>query len=299
MNLHEVKIGDMVTFTTEKGKKVKGKIIHRHTDANKAHLMGHVNVQIDDEGSYPHTVHVSKLKKITEETIMEDMKENIHNFVQAVLSGHNGDAQEMFNGLLADKVEEKMEIAKVTVAQQMFATEEVVGEAVIAPRATPSPDATAAAKADIEKARKKREATLAAAKAELASTSKAELKKSLYSKLYKKESVENVGEDVHDYYSDYAKGDIDRNQMKLGYRNAHRKNDAKRAMSNLRSRLRGGSPKPSTQPATSSSQGKDSHAVHINGKKWKSFSSHSHASNVAKKIAAKKGEGHKVTVEKD
>jgi len=270
-----------------------------------------------------------------------------------VLSGHNGDAQEMFNGLLADKVEEKMEIAKVTVAQQMFATEEVVGEeyydtlshsgrkaalrdlefrssenlrklaakktteptkvkpvaapeknttkneAVIAPRATPSPDATAAAKADIEKARKKREATLAAAKAELASTSKAELKKSLYSKLYKKESVENVGEDVHDYYSDYAKGDIDRNQMKLGYRNAHRKNDAKRAMSNLRSRLRGGSPKPSTQPATSSSQGKDSHAVHINGKKWKSFSSHSHASNVAKKIAAKKGEGHKVTVEKD
>jgi hypothetical protein len=173
-------------------------------------------------------------------------------------------------------------------------------EAVIAPRATPSPDATAAAKADIEKARKKREATLAAAKAELASTSKAELKKSLYSKLYKKESVEFVGEaDVHDYYSDYASGKIDRNQMKLGYRNAHRKNDAKRAMSNLRSRLRGGSPKPSTQPASSSSQGKDSHAVHINGKKWKSFSSHSHASNVAKKIAAKKGEGHKVTVEKD
>jgi hypothetical protein len=76
-------------------------------------------------------------------------------------------------------------------------------EAVIAPRATPSPDATAAAKADIEKARKKREATLAAAKAELASTSKAELKKSLYSKLYKKESVEMMSEDEYDKYRDH------------------------------------------------------------------------------------------------
>jgi hypothetical protein len=47
-------------------------------------------------------------------------------------------------------------------------------------------------------------------------------------------------------------------------------------------------PKPASEP----------HAVHINGKKWKSFSSHSHASAVAKKIGAKGG-NKKVTVHKE
>jgi hypothetical protein len=47
-------------------------------------------------------------------------------------------------------------------------------------------------------------------------------------------------------------------------------------------------PKPANEP----------HAVHINGKKWKSFSSHSHASAVAKKIGAKGG-NKKVTVHKE
>jgi len=41
-----------------------------------------------------------------------------------------------------------------------------------------------------------------------------------------------------------------------------------------------------------------SHSVHINGKKWKSFSSHGHASNVAKKIQSKGG-NRKITVHKD
>lgn len=48
------------------------------------------------------------------------------------------------------------------------------------------------------------------------------------------------------------------------------------------------------KPASSNS----SHAVHINGKKWKSFSSHAHASAVAKKIEAKGG-NKKITVHKE
>lgn len=45
-----------------------------------------------------------------------------------------------------------------------------------------------------------------------------------------------------------------------------------------------------TKPAS------EPHSVHIGGKKWKSFGSHSHASAVAKKLEAK---GKKVTVHKD
>ena len=509
MNLHEVKIGDKVTFTTEKGKKVKGKVIHRHSDVNKARLMGHVNVQIDDEGSYPYTVHVSKLKKITEETIMQDRENNISDFLQAVLSSENTNANSIFNDLMAEKIDTTLSALKVDVAQHMFATESVdeeyiteeefealtveeqadyemveldeaglvatankkkkdnweydnaqkaiksgeltktketsdspdplkagarllrknttntslvssyrksaaskdnphaqqskrqhaaeikrpvaygkrqnfvkmnatakkmnneeaqlqeisikkatdayaertsreasdagyithdetprdvmpkssrtgehilkkfgrkkgkaalrkadtatgvdhmsyhhpdktygkiYNEAIIAPRPTPSPEATAAAKTDIENARKKREAALAAAKAELASASKSDLKKALYAKMYKKEEVENiqfVNEEEHDYYKDYMAGNISHHE----YQSAVRDFQKRSGYSHY--------PKPAKKP-----EEKIPHSVHINGKKWKSFSSHGHATNVAKKIAAK-GQGHKITVEKD
>lgn len=456
MNLNEVKIGDLVTFATEKGKKVKGKVIHRHTDADKQHLMGHVNVQVDDEGSYPHTVHVSKLKKITEEATMEDMKENIAGFVQAILAGENTDAQAMLDNILGDKINTTLSALKVEVAGQMFAAESfeddddmfitedefaalspeeqaeyeivefendaieegmvkaankakknaytdsltdkprgrpdslirlrgrirnkaaqkwpqngervpgqynrlfnaikkrianaptVKNEGIIAPRPTPSPEATAAAKTDIEKAKKKREDALAAAKAELDSTSKSDLKKALYSKMYKNEEVEMIdelskktlgsyvtkaakdiqaksyGSGVHDYVShptDWSKKNnkkIEKRQDGIktatdkltkenvemmseeeydSYRDYHMGRgtwDKEKEHVRAGRGISWGKHKPVT-----AKKPEEPHSVHINGKKWKSFSSHGHATNVAKKLMAKKGEGHKVTVEKD
>ena len=77
MEINEVKVGDTVTFTHNK-KKVTGTVIYRHDSSDdkkqeRAALMGHVNVKIEDGGSYPVTVHVSKLKPaLKEETSMNE-----------------------------------------------------------------------------------------------------------------------------------------------------------------------------------------------------------------------------------
>jgi hypothetical protein len=58
---------------------------------------------------------------------------------------------------------------------------------------------------------------------------------------------------------------------------------------------RGYSSGPSYKPAAAKPSG-ESHAVHINGKKWKSFETASHAQNVAKKLVS---QGKKATVHKE
>lgn len=124
MNLHEVKIGDLVTFKNTKGKQVTGKVIYRHDGKDNAALMGHVNVQIDDEGIYPETVHVSKLKKsLKEEFSMANLNENIRQLVSHIVSGNNIDAQNTFTDILGIKVSQTLDTLKPEVAQNMFATE--------------------------------------------------------------------------------------------------------------------------------------------------------------------------------
>lgn len=124
MNLHEVKIGDLVSFKNKKGKQVTGKVIYRHDGKDNAALMGHVNVQIDDEGIYPETVHVSKLKKsLKEEFSMANLNENIRQLVSHIVSGNNIDAQNTFTDILGIKVSQTLDTLKPEVAQNMFATE--------------------------------------------------------------------------------------------------------------------------------------------------------------------------------
>ena len=126
MEINEVKIGDTVSFD-HKGKKMIGKVLYRHADKDKAALMGHVNVQISGDKSYPVTVHISKLKPVPalkEETFMNNLNEKVLELIQHIQDNNNIDAENVFNGLLQDKIDELLNVAKVEVAQSMFNTEE-------------------------------------------------------------------------------------------------------------------------------------------------------------------------------
>jgi hypothetical protein len=96
-----------------------------------------------------------------------------------------------------------------------------------------------------------------------------------------RENIEMMSEEEHDYYKDYMAGNIDHATYKGAVRDFQRRS----GYSNF--------PKQTRAPEV-----KEPHSVHINGKKWKSFSSHGHATNVANKIMSK-GQGHKITIEKD
>jgi len=129
MEINEVKVGDTVTFTHNK-KKVTGKVIYRHDSADnkkaeRAALMGHVNVQVMDNKSYPVTVHVSKLKPaIQEETTMEEMNENVLDLIDRIDSGENLEAEKLLNDILSTRVAEVLDAVKIEVASSMFNTEE-------------------------------------------------------------------------------------------------------------------------------------------------------------------------------
>lgn len=125
MEINEVKLGDKVTFSHNK-KMVTGKVIYRHQDKDKAALMGHVNVQIlGDKPSYPVTVHVSKIKPaLKEEFYMEHIKESLTDLLDNIDSGNHIQAEEIFNTLLQQKIDELLDAAKVEVAQNMFNTSE-------------------------------------------------------------------------------------------------------------------------------------------------------------------------------
>jgi hypothetical protein len=127
MEINEVKIGDMVTFTHKK-KKVTGKVIYRHQDKDKAALMGHVNVEVLDGNSYPVTIHVSKLKPaLKEETNMKNLKEtrleNTMDLIDLIDSQNHVEAENKFNELLQDKIDAILGVAKEEVASSMFNTE--------------------------------------------------------------------------------------------------------------------------------------------------------------------------------
>jgi ribosomal protein L35AE/L33A len=125
MDITEVKIGDMVTFKNKQGKMVKGKVIHRHSGKDAAHLAGHVNVEKMGGESYPFTVHASKIKPaIKEETEMDDIKEVVDDLIDNIDAGNNIEAEQIFQELLQTKVAELLDIAKQEVAANMFNTEE-------------------------------------------------------------------------------------------------------------------------------------------------------------------------------
>jgi hypothetical protein len=130
MEINEVKIGDQVTFTHKK-KKVTGKVIYRHgsgnnSDAVKAALMGHVNVNIEDGGSYPVTVHVSKLKPaLKEETSMNEEKiEHTLDLIDFIASENHVEAEKQFDAILQDKIDIILNAAKQEVAENIFNTQE-------------------------------------------------------------------------------------------------------------------------------------------------------------------------------
>lgn len=131
MEINEVKVGDMVTFTHNK-KKVTGKVLYRHgsdkADSSKAALMGHVNVQVTDNKSYPVTVHVSKLKPALKEETMEQNSENISEHTMELIdyidSANHIEAEKKFNELLQDKIDAILGVAKEEVAKNMFNTQD-------------------------------------------------------------------------------------------------------------------------------------------------------------------------------
>lgn len=129
MELHEVKIGDLVSYKDKRNRMVKGKVVHRFEADDKPHLAGHVNVQsIDKSAAYPKTIHVSNLTPCFEEgTSMEfsSLKENIAAMLADIRNGENMAATEKFNDILSAKVDEVIMSAKVDVANALFNPESV------------------------------------------------------------------------------------------------------------------------------------------------------------------------------
>ena len=130
MEINEVKVGDTVTFTHNK-KKVTGKVIYRHDSVDnkkqeRAALMGHVNVQVMDNKSYPVTVHVSKLKPaMQEETNMNETRmETTLDLIDFIDSENYVEAEKKFNDLLQNKIDAILGVAKEEVASSMFNTQE-------------------------------------------------------------------------------------------------------------------------------------------------------------------------------
>ena len=125
MYLHEVKIGDIVTFKQKGGKSLKGKVIHRHDGKDRPHLANYVNIQPEDKSAYPKTIHVSQIKPfITEDVSMEHISENIDILVNSIQTDSGVDAIDAFNMAMQEKINAVLEVAKETVASSMFNTEE-------------------------------------------------------------------------------------------------------------------------------------------------------------------------------
>ena len=127
MEIHEVKIGDVVSFK-HKGKTMKGKIIHRHDSKNSnASLAGHVNVQGTGDASYPVTLHAAKLTPVPslkEEDSMDNLTENIENLLDHIHADENIEAENAFDALMQHKINELLSNVKIEVAQDMFNTNE-------------------------------------------------------------------------------------------------------------------------------------------------------------------------------
>jgi hypothetical protein len=126
MELHEVKIGDMVSFM-HKGKKKLGKVVHRHDGTKNAALAGHVNVAPTDANSTPKTLHVSKLtpaNKIKEDIHMANITEAIHELIDNIENGNHVEANNIFNDLLQTKIDALIDAKKVEVSSAMFNTEQ-------------------------------------------------------------------------------------------------------------------------------------------------------------------------------
>ncbi len=126
MELHEVKIGDTVSFT-HKGKKVTGRVIHRHDGNKNSALAGHVNIQPSNADSNPHTIHVSKLKpatQIKEDIQMADINEQILDLIDNIEAGNHLEANNIFNELLQSKIDALLDAKKNEVSSSMFNTEE-------------------------------------------------------------------------------------------------------------------------------------------------------------------------------
>jgi hypothetical protein len=126
MELNEVKIGDTVSFT-HKGKKITGKVIHRHDGTKNAALSGHINVQPLEADSRPHTIHVSKIKpakQIKEDIQMSDINEAILDLIDSIEAGNHMEANSIFSDLLQDKIAALLDAKKVEVSSSMFNTEE-------------------------------------------------------------------------------------------------------------------------------------------------------------------------------
>jgi hypothetical protein len=125
MHLDEVKINDRVSFT-HKGKKITGKVIHRHDGNANPQLSGHVNVKPDDESAQIKTLHVSTLTpvlKIKEDTEMKNNSVSLYDFIENIEAGDMIAANSMFNELLNIKIDELLDIKKLEVANEMFNTE--------------------------------------------------------------------------------------------------------------------------------------------------------------------------------
>ena len=118
MEIHEVKIGDVVSFK-HKGKTMKGKIIHRHDSKNSnASLAGHVNVQGTGDASYPVTIHAAKLTPVPslkEEDSMDNLTENIENLLDHIHADENIEAENAFDALMQHKINELLSNVKIEV----------------------------------------------------------------------------------------------------------------------------------------------------------------------------------------
>lgn len=129
MELHEVKIGDIVSYKDKSNRTVKGKVVHRFEGDDKPHLAGHVNVQsIDKSASYPKTIHVSNLTPCFEEGIsmeFSSLQENIAAMLADIRNGENMSATEKFNDILSAKVDEVIMNTKINVANALFNPESV------------------------------------------------------------------------------------------------------------------------------------------------------------------------------
>lgn len=286
MEINEVKIGDTVSFMYKK-KKITGTVIHRHDGTKNAALSGHVNVRPMDADARPHTLHVSKIKpanKIKEDIQMEkNINEAISDLIDNIEAGNHVEANNIFNDLLQTKIDALLDAKKIEVSSAMFNTEncadcdEELEEAKKMKKEMEDEDDEDEDEEELDEALKGNQHKIDANK-----NGKIDAHdfKMLRKKKGMKENAEVLGEEEYDYYRDYKHGGATYDEYKSAVRNFQ--NTQKKYY----------------RPKPKAPEVKEPHSVHINGKKWKSFSSHGHASNVAKKLAAKGG-SKKFTVHKD
>ena len=326
MEINEVKIGDTVAFTHNK-KKVMGKVIYRHDDSDnkkseRASLMGHVNVQIMDNNSYPVTVHVYKLKPAVQEEIQmeEHLDETVLDLIDHIDSGDNLAAEAALNNILQSRAAEVLDALKAEVASSMFNTEqcaecdeEQVDEALKGGQQKIDANKNSKIDAhDFKLLRAKKKGMKEEVELDEASYSAKKAPGKTFGKIAKKasrkygkergakiagavlaklrENVEMISEEEYDAYRDHhlerGTWDRERSRVRSGGTPNYGKYLTKTGQFKKKS------------PSSSASDTSGSHSVHIGGKKWKSFSSHGHATNVAKKLTAKGGKK-EITVHKD